>query len=217
MGNIRILLADDQTLMRDSLKTIIDLESDMKVVATAVNGLEAVNLAMALQPDVILMDIRMPEMDGVESVRIIKEKYPQVRIIMLTTFNEDEYIIDALAAGACGYLLKDTEVEKLLEAVRDAVNDKMVIPPAVAAKLAQGLAKLNTSKKDSISCDKSMLSERELEIAAMLVHGFTNKQISTALYISEGTVRNYISGIYGKLGVNDRTNAVIYLKEHGIL
>lgn len=216
MDPIRILIADDQPLMRDGLKSILDLEADMKVAATAVNGIEAARFAELLQPDVILMDIRMPEMNGVDSMKIIKGKCPLSKIIMLTTFNDDEYIIEALASGASGYMLKDTEIDKLTEAIRDVCKGKMIMPPLVAAKLAEGLAKITAQKKNDLISGTMGLSERELEIAAMMVQGFTNRQISSALFISEGTVRNYISSLYGKIGVGDRTNAVLLLKEHGI-
>jgi DNA-binding NarL/FixJ family response regulator len=216
MEQIRILIADDQALMRDGLKSILDLECDMKVIATAVNGLEASDMAQMLNPDVILMDIRMPGMNGVESVKIIKDKCPQSKVIMLTTFNDEEYIIDALASGASGYMLKDTEIDKLTEAIRDAFNGKMILPPTVAAKLAEGLSKIASRKKEDSLSGTLNFSEREMEIAGMLVQGFTNRQISSALFISEGTVRNYISGIYGKIGVSDRTNAVLYLKDQGV-
>jgi len=215
MEHIRILLVDDQALIRDGLKTILDLEQDFKVVAAASNGLEAIQMTEALNPDIILMDIRMPGMNGVECVGIIKERYPLTKVIMLTTFNDDEYIIDALASGACGYLLKDLEIKSLTEAIRDAFHNKMVIPPAVAEKLAAGLSRV-AKKADSPIAKVHDLSERELEIAEMMVQGFTNRQISTALYITEGTVRNYISCIYSKIGISDRTRAVLYFKENGI-
>jgi Response regulator containing a CheY-like receiver domain and an HTH DNA-binding domain len=216
MDHIRILLADDQALIRDGLKTILDLEPDFKVVGTAVDGPEAVRLSEALTPDIILLDIRMPGMNGVECVGIIKQKCPGSKVIMLTTFNDDEYIIDALASGACGYLLKDIEMDKLTEAIRDAYHHKMVIPPAVAAKLATGLSRMATKKQEAGNSPLKDLSEREMEIAGMLVQGFTNRQIASALYISEGTVRNYISTIYSKIGISDRTKAVLHLQELGL-
>ncbi len=214
---IRILVADDQPLMRDGLKTVLDLQKDFHVIGTARNGSEAARLADALQPDILLMDIRMPEMDGVEGLKLIRRKHPELKVIMLTTFNDDEYIIQALAAGANGYLLKDLEMEKLSEAIRDAAAGKMIMPPAVAAKLAEGLSRISLEKKGAAAAKALELSERELEIAGMMVQGFTNRQISATLYISEGTVRNYISGIYEKIGINDRTKAVLFLKDQGII
>ncbi len=216
MDKIRILIADDQPLMRDGLKSILETEGDMRVAATVSDGLEAAKMAEILKPDVILMDIRMPGMNGVESVRIIREKCPDSKIIMLTTFNDEEYIIEALASGASGYMLKDTEIDKLTEAIRDVRNGKMIMPPEVAAKLAQGLSKITARKREETTQNALDFSDRELEIAGMLVQGFTNRQISSALFISEGTTRNYISGIYAKIGVGDRTNAVLFLKKHGI-
>lgn len=216
MENIRILVADDQTLMRDSLKTILDLEKGFEVIGTAADGEEAVRMVDNLSPDVLLLDIRMPVMDGVECIKAIRRKYRDMKVIMLTTFNDEEYIMEALANGANGYLLKDIEIDKLVESIRDAVSGKMIIPPTVAAKLAEGLSKINSWRNGPEKDLLPGLSERELEIAGMMVQGFTNKQISSALYISEGTVRNYISGIYNKIGISDRTKAVLYLKEHGV-
>lgn len=214
MNPIRIAIADDQTLMRDGLKTVLDLEKDFEVIGTASDGLESVTMVTALNPDVLLLDIRMPTMNGVESLKEIKKIRPSTKVIMLTTFNDDEYIIDALANGACGYLLKDIEMDKLIEAIRDSVQGKMIMPSNVAAKLAEGLSRLSVKKAE---LDKYPgFSDREREIASMMVQGFTNKQISSALYISEGTVRNYISVIYSKIGISDRTKAVLYLKEQGV-
>jgi DNA-binding NarL/FixJ family response regulator len=199
MSAVKILIADDQSLIRDGLKTVLVLEKSLEVIGTAKNGAEAIRMAETLRPDILLLDIRMPEMDGVECLKTIKEHSPEIKVIMLTTFNDDEYIIEALANEASGYILKDIEIEKLIEAIHDAAQGKMIMPPAVAAKLAQGLSRMSSRKKDDdINIINLGLSEREKEIASMMVQGFTNKQISSALYISEGTVRNYISSIYSK-------------------
>ncbi len=211
---VNIMVVDDQSLFRDGLKTVLDLEKNISVIATAANGKEALlSLNSAVLPDLILLDIRMPEMDGVETVKQIKQAYPAIKVLMLTTFNDEEYVIEALANGANGYVLKDIEIEKLLEAIDDAINGKMVLPPSVAAKLAEGLHKIIPQKSSPALAE---LSEREREIASMLTQGFSNKQIALALFISEGTVRNYISTIYSKIGVNDRTNAVLLLKNQGL-
>lgn len=217
MKKIRILIADDQSLIRDGLKTVLSLEHDLEVVGTARNGMEACRMAEVLYPDVLLLDIRMPEMGGVECIKIVKKKCPRTKVIILTTFNDDEYIIEALANEASGYILKDIEMERLVEAIHDAVQGKMIILSEVAAKLAQGLSKMSARKREeeNTSCDLE-LSEREMEIARMMVQGFTNRQISSALYMSEGTVRNYISNIYSKIGIGDRTQAVLFMKDHGI-
>jgi DNA-binding NarL/FixJ family response regulator len=211
---VNIMIVDDQPLFRDGLKTVLDLEKNISVIATATNGKEALlSLNPIALPDLVLLDIRMPEMDGVETVKHIKEAHPEIKVLMLTTFNDEEYVIEALAYGANGYVLKDIEIEKLVEAIDDAVNGKMVLPSSVAAKLAEGLHKIVPQKPCSALAE---LSEREKEIATMLTQGFSNKQIAMALFISEGTVRNYISTIYSKIGVNDRTNAVLLLKTQGL-
>ncbi len=214
MSKVKILLVDDQVLFYSGLKTILDLESDLQVIGTAADGREAVHLADRLKPDIILLDIRMPGMDGVMCVKAIRENHPDIRILMLTTFNDDEYILDALANGANGYLLKDIEVGKLVEAIHDAMAGKMILPSDVAGKLAAGINKIKQAKPAARLLE--LFSDRELEVARMMVQGFTNRQISSALYISEGTVRNYISVIYDKLDRHDRTQAVLYLKENGI-
>lgn len=216
MDLIRVMIVDDQALFRDGLKTVLELEKGIKIVGMAKNGKEAVELWGSLDPDVTLMDIRMPDMNGVEAVKVIRERYGDKKIIMLTTFNDDEYIIQAVANGACGYLLKDIEVEKLVEAIFDAFDGKMIMPPVVYHKLAEGLLKLKQDKKEEKAKLPFELSEREREICSMLVQGFTNKQIAMALFITEGTARNYISNIYSKIGTTDRINAVLYLKEQGI-
>lgn len=216
MERIKLLIVDDQALMRDGLKTVLDLEEGLEVAGLAKNGREALEVIEKIHPHVVLLDIRMPELDGVETVRIIKEKHLEIKVIMLTTFNDEEYIMKAIANGANGYLLKDIEVERLVEAIKDAYHGKMIMPPEVYTKLAEGLGRIQNTKKESDACSKLDLSEREMEICAMMVKGFNNKQIAMALFISEGTVRNYISNIYSKIGMSDRTNAVLYLKENGI-
>lgn len=215
MSPIKVMIVDDQSLFRDGLKTVLSLEKSIIVAGMAKNGQEALELTPKLDPDVILMDIRMPEMNGVDAVKQIRERFGDKKIIMLTTFNDDEYIIQAVANGACGYLLKDIEVEKLVEAIHDANEGKMVLPPVVYHKLAEGLNKLSQSKTPEKTKLPFEFSDREGEICKMMVQGFTNKQIASALFITEGTVRNYISSIYSKIGMADRTNAVLYLKEHG--
>lgn len=241
---MKILIADDQTLMRDGLKTILDLEDDFEVVACAKTGLEAYNLAAKFTPDIILMDIRMPELNGVESTRLIMNDLPQTKIIMLTTFDDDEYIIDALKLGAVGYLLKDIEGDKLIKHIREAYTGDLLIPSKIAIKLASRLSTSNTQSHDAlhnkpsaaamtdtaanvnncnsnkveVSVDNTLkqlkLSARELEIASMMIKGMSNQQIASKLYISIGTAKNYISSLYEKIGINDRTNAVLFLREH---
>lgn len=211
---IRVMIADNQTLMRDGLETILNIEEDIKVVASVSNGNEVLDKIRSNSDiDVLLLDIRMPEMDGLECLKCLNKQHSKVKVLILTTFNDEEYITEVLANGACGYILKDTPMEKLVNAIRDVYNDKFVIPKEVAVKLAGFLSKLNLKRK---TIDNLELSGREIEIASMLVQGFTNDQISVALYLSKGTTRNYISNIYNKIGVSDRANAVLYLKDKGL-
>lgn len=212
---IRIVIADDQTLMRDGLKTIFELEGDMEVAGLAENGLEALEMTERLKPDVVLMDIRMPVMDGVESVRLIKERVPSTAVIMLTTFNDEEYIIRALSYGASGYLLKDIQGDQLIQAVRDGVHGVLMLPAPVAAKLAMRLSLLPQNGGGSrLDAGKPpSFSERETEIARLIAKGAGNRQIADTLSLSEGTVKNYISAIYSKIGTNDRTQVITYLGE----
>ncbi len=200
-----MLIVDDQTLMREGLKTIIDMEEDMQVVGCAANGKEAYHMTRELQPDVILMDIRMPEMDGVESTRIIKKEIPQTTVIVLTTFDDDEYIIDALRHGASGYLLKDIPAEELLKAIRDGAAGDILMHGSVAAKLAARVA------MHEPRVPTPELSPREIEIAELMLKGLSNREIADSLYITEGTVKNYITVIYSKLGTSNRAQAIARL------
>lgn len=216
---IKVLIADDEPLLRDGLRTILDLEEDIEVVGVAGDGREAYELACRVQPDVVLLDIRLPGMDGVESLRLIKRALPRAKVVMLTTFNEEEYIIGALAAGADGYLLKDLEGQELVEAVRRASRGQLLLPAKVAGKLAERLAVLRAIdevKRVRKPSPETIvdLTMREREIAALMIQGLTNREIASYLSLSEGTVKNYISVIYSKLGTNDRTRAVHYLQEY---
>ncbi len=215
METIKLLIVDDQTLMRDGLKSVLSLEKDFEVIGTAANGVEAIKMIAKTVPDLVLLDIRMPEMDGVTCIKNIRKLHPDMKVIMLTTFNDDEYIIEALANGASGYFLKDIEMETLIESIRDCAAGKTIIPHEVAIKLAEGLSRISSSKKKDTDNSDLDLTERELELCTMMVQGFTNKQISMMIHITEGTVRNYISNIYNKIGISDRTQAVLFLREHG--
>ncbi|XID92474.1 response regulator [Paenibacillaceae bacterium WGS1546] len=214
---LKIMIADDQTLMRDGLQTILQLEDDIEVVAAAENGEEACRLAAIHDPDVVLMDIRMPVMNGIEAVRKLRADRPRTKALMLTTFDEDEYIVEALAAGAVGFLLKDIPTEKLLQAIRDAARGETMLPSAIAAKLAARVAS-TVSGRSPASGEPNRVSDvrftnRELSIIALMVEGRNNRDIARSLFMSEGTVKNYVSAIYDKIGTNDRTQAVIWLKE----
>ena len=220
MDKIRVLIADDQTLMRDGLKTILELEENIEVVALARDGVEALKLCYETNPQVILMDIRMPNMDGVQCTKLIKEAYPNIIILILTTFDDEEFIVKALNNGATGYILKDIEGDGLIKAVRDAYTGAFILPSKIAIKLAGSIAKgYNGDTERTIKnnetkvLDSLGLSEKEIEIAKMLALGFTNKQIASSLYISGGTVKNYVSNLYSKIGISDRTAAAVYIKD----
>jgi len=212
---VRLLLVDDQRLMTDGLKTILQSRTDLIVTGTAQNGHQALAF-LADQPvlvDLVLLDIRMPELDGVQTVRLIKERWPQIKVLMLTTFNEDAYLLDALAGGADGYLLKDMETSELFAAIDQALAGNMVMPGQVAETLRNSIAGIKSQQKTETTLKDKGFNTREIEIAALLAAGYTNSQIAAALYLSDGTVRNYISSIYEKLAVNDRSNALLALQK----
>ncbi len=213
---IKILLVDDQRLMCDGIKSMLETDGDFEVTGMAYDGCEAIDMANTLKPDMVLLDIRMPKMNGVEVVSHIKKVHQYMKVIMLTTFNDEEYIMDAIANGADGYLLKDINAQDLVRTVHNALNGQMVMPSAVAENLKRGLMRVKSRKDTEVKLKSINFSGREIEIAQMLVDGFNNSQIATALYLSEGTVRNYVSCIYEKLGVTDRTNAVLKMKELGL-
>lgn len=211
MNKIKVMLVDDQVLLREGLKTIINLQDTMEVVLEASNGREAIELLKSKPIDVILMDIRMPELNGIDATSKIKESYPDISIIVLTTFNEEELIVDALASGADGYLLKDIDAKHLVAAVQDAYDGDILLPSKVAAMLARRLSGRGKSHSNKSEGTGAMdeLTDRELEIGKLISNGMTNRQIANTLYLSEGTVKNYISEIYKKLGTNNRTKVGI--------
>lgn len=217
MEKIRIMLVDDQVLLREGLKTIINLQDDMKVTLEASNGREALELLKSEEIDVIMMDIRMPELNGIDATAKIKESYSGISIIVLTTFNEEDLIVDALASGADGYLLKDIDAEHLVAAIRDAYNGDLLLPTKVAAMLARRLSGKSRVKELSGMGTGAIeeLTEREMEIGGLIAEGMTNRQIANTLYLSEGTVKNYISEIYKKLGTSNRTKAGIMIRNMG--
>jgi len=214
MEIINILIADDQTLMCDGLKTILELEENLNVMGTVKNGQEVLEFCKENKPDLVLMDIRMPKMDGVKCTKMLKTLYPEIKVLVLTTFNDTEYIIEALNYGAVGYILKDIEGDELIKAINDAYRGALMMPASVAKKLAEKLSQstvvVNTHKEEKVLKD---FSEREEEIAKMMTMGFNNKQIASSLFISEGTAKNYISNIYSKLGTSDRIEAIKLLKK----
>ncbi|MBG0564613.1 response regulator [Actinoplanes aureus] len=209
---VRVLLADDQALFREALGVLLGVSPDLEVVGEAADGQQAVALVAELRPDVVLMDLRMPVLDGVAATRRIRADHPATRVIALTTFGEDEDVFAALRAGAVGYLLKDVSSEVLFEAVRAAVRDESVLHPAVAAKVVARVAQLPPVKPLV-----DPLSDRELEVLRLLARGNSNREIAAALFLAEGTVKNHVTNVLGKLGVRDRTQAALRAGSLGLL
>ena len=231
---IRVLLVDDQTLLRQSFERLLELERPgLRVVATAADGQEAVAAVERLAaeghaPHVVLMDVRMPRLDGVEATRQITARWPEVRIVMLTTFDDEEYIVEGLRAGAKGYLLKDASSEQLVQAIRAVRRGESPLQPSVAAKLVARIARSQESAPPpaaapaypqptgmSAGMPLDDLTEREREILRLLAKGESNREIGEALFITEGTVKNHVSNILSKLGLRDRTQAALWARTHG--
>ncbi len=213
MKPIDLLLVDDQRLMRDGLRTLLELEDGLRVVAEAENGLQALTAYEEHQPDVVLMDIRMPEMDGVEATRRLLQAHPDARIVILTTFDDDEYVFDALRAGALGYLLKDVSGAELATAIRTVAAGGALIEPSVARKVLVEFARLPDVPP---AAREAHLTAREREILTLIAQGLSNRQIAARLFLAEGTVKNYVSNIFDKLGVDDRTQAAVWAHKHGM-
>ncbi|MCB8926101.1 MAG: response regulator transcription factor [Ardenticatenaceae bacterium] len=215
---IRILLVDDQALFREGLHTLLSVHDDLQVVGEASNGQEAIDAVAKLTPDVVLMDLRMPVLNGVAATKQITESAPNSRVIVLTTFDDDDYVFDGLRAGAVGYLLKDVPSAKLVEAIRAAARGESFLQPSVAAKVVAEFSRMSGAKTADPQEDLvEPLSERELEILRVLATGASNREIANQLYITEGTVKNHVTNILGKLGVRDRTQAALKAKEMGLI
>ena len=198
---IRVMIADDQIVVREGLKKILSLDSEIKIVSEAGNGYEALEQLSEHAVDVILMDVRMPKMDGIQAAGRIKEQYPQVKIIILTTFNEDEYLFEGIKSGISGYLLKDSDIDLVISSIKNACQGKMVFDPGVTPKLIQALSGRQKPELPVMDC----LNEREQQIAKLIAKGKRNLEIANALYLSEGTVKNAISKILRKLKLERRT------------
>ncbi|HAL46852.1 MAG: response regulator transcription factor [SAR202 cluster bacterium] len=212
---IKILIVDDHIMVRDGLASMLGRQQDFAVVGEAENGREAVQKAEELNPDVILMDLRMPEMTGVEAMKAIGERDPEAKFIVLTTYDSDEYIFDAIEAGARGYLLKDTSREELFNAVRSVHKGESQIEPGVATKVLTRLAQL--SRQGSEPSPSEILSDREIEVLQLIARGSANKQIAADLTISESTVKTHVANIFQKLDVGHRTEAVTQALQRGII
>ena len=217
---IRVLLVDDQALFCEGLRTLLDLQPDIEVVGEANNGREAIECVARAAPDVVLMDIRMPVLDGVAATRDIRAHHPNTQVIVLTTFDDDEYVFEALRAGAVGYLLKDVASDRLAEAIRCAARGESFLQPSVAAKVVAEYTRLADAPHARARANQALvepLSDRELEVLRLVATGASNKEIAAALVIAEGTVKNHVTNILGKLGVRDRTQAALKVKELGLV
>jgi DNA-binding NarL/FixJ family response regulator len=210
---IKLLICDDQYVVREGLKAIFETDPSLLVVGTAADGAEALDLIPQLQPDLVLMDLKMPIMNGVQATRHIRQKYPDIKILVLTTYDADEWVFDAIRSGAAGYLLKDTRREALIAAIQDTMKGKTPVDSAVAGKLFAQVVQ-GTPGPQSTLIDT--LTEREKDIFRLLGAGLSNADIAARLYLSEGTVRNYISSILDKLGVADRTQAAVLALRYGL-
>ena len=207
MERIRLLIVDDHPVVRDGLRGMLERQADFEIVGEAGNGLDAVQLVNELLPDIVLMDLRMPEMDGVTALGEIKSNQPQVQVLVLTTYDSDADILPAIEAGASGYLLKDSSREELYAGIRAAARGETVLAPSVAARLVSRMR----------AADEEQLSSREIEVLQLVAEGESNSEIAEQLHISQATVKSHLVNIFGKLGVSDRTAAVTAALRRGIL
>lgn len=215
---VRVLLVDDQALFREALGVLLGVHPDIEVVGEAGDGAEAVDRVAACAPDVVLMDLRMPVLDGVAATRHLRIDHPGVRVIALTTFDDDEDVFAALRAGAVGYLLKDVSSARLVEAVLAAARGESVLQPSVAAKVVARVAALPAESPAPAAQPLVVpLSERELDVVRLLAQGRSNREIAAALYLAEGTVKNHVTSVLGKLGARDRTQAALRARALGLL
>lgn len=219
MSKIRVLLADDQEIIRTGLTIILNHQPDLEVVGQAADGEQAVEMAQALEPDVILMDVKMPRLNGIQATRQIVSAQPKTQIIILTTYDNDDWVFDGIRAGAVGYLLKDTEGDQLADAIRGALRGESQLDPAVARKVLREFQRASPDRSAPVKEDASIerMTEREEDVLKLLAAGLSNKDIASKLSLSEGTVKNHISVILDKLHANDRTQAVLTALKRGLV
>lgn len=214
---VDVVIADDQEIVREGLKMILSLhEDEVKIIGEACNGKELLKLLEINKPQVILMDIRMPVMNGIEAAKAVKEKYPDIKVIILTTFNEDEYIFEGLKNGADGYILKDSGSDEILNSIKSALEGSVLLNPMVTLKVVKALNSMNIKKNCDNSKDKLLkeLTPRELEAARHIIEGKTNKTIAEEMFVTEGTVKNYVSRILEKLQLKNRSELILFLQNH---
>ncbi|MDO4943266.1 MAG: response regulator transcription factor [Lachnospiraceae bacterium] len=214
---IKVLIADDQELIRQSLQIVLSIKEGISVVGTAENGKKVMDFLKKERPDVILMDVRMPEMDGVQCTKAIKERYPEIKIIILTTFDDDEFVFSALKYGASGYLLKGISMDELDKAIHTVYNGGAMINPEIASKVVEFFSEMAQSNYDITIEAQNVeeLTDTEWEIIKLVGRGMSNKEIADKVMLSEGTVRNYISTILSKLNLRDRTQLAIWEVQSG--
>ncbi len=211
---IRVLICDDQVVVCDGLEMMLDANPQIDVVGKAYDGAHALELIQQARPDVVLMDLKMPVMNGIHATREIKKRYPDIKVLVLTTFGDDEWVFDAIRSGADGYLLKGTPRDELIRAVEGTASGQTHIDPNVAGKILSHVASSPGDRDTMVAED---LSDRELDVLKLLAEGHTNAEIAERLYLTRGTVRNYVSAILAKLGVEDRTQAAILAVRHGLV
>ena len=211
---IRVLICDDQVIVCEGLEAILSSDPDIKVVGLAHDGHEALELIAEQEPDVVLMDLKMPGMNGIQATSRITRDHPDIRVLVLSTYGADEWVFDAIRSGASGYLLKGTPRNDLIDAVKGTFEGKTFIDPSIGGKLFNHIAQRATPPNTSLIAD---LSEREKEVLSLLAQGFTNTEIAKRLFLSNGTVRNYVSSIFTKIGVADRTQAAVFAMRYGLV
>lgn len=212
---IRVLICDDQAIARHGLQMILSTAPDIQIIGQAQDGQEALDLIAQHQPDLVLMDLKMPKLNGVQATRLIRQRFPAVQVLVLTTYDADEWVFDAVRAGASGYLLKDTPPPQLLAAIHDTIEGKTPVDPSVAGKLFNSFAKQPAPPATAKLVEE--LSNREIELLRLMAEGLTNAEIGAQIHLSEGTIRNYISTILEKLQVKDRTQAVVMALRYGLI
>jgi DNA-binding NarL/FixJ family response regulator len=212
---IRILLVDDQQLVRSGFRMILDAESDVSVIGEAADGSEALRMVKREQPDLVLMDVQMPGMDGLEATRLIHELADPPRVLILTTFERDDYVFTALRDGASGFILKNAPTEQLLEAVRTVAAGEALLAPSVTRRLVEEFARRPAAA--AASPDLERLTEREVDVLTLLARGKSNAEIAEELYVGEATVKTHVSNVLMKLGLRDRVQAVVFAYEHGVV
>ena len=211
---IRVLICDDQEMVREGLRAILSTVPNIEVTGIASDGAEAIESVEASQPDVVLMDLNMPGVNGIQATHRIREKFPDVHVLALTTYDADEWVFDAIRAGASGYLLKGTPRAGLIKAIEGTAAGQTYVDPSVAGKLFTHVAGITVVHDSTVA---ESLSPREREVLRLLANGQSNTDIAAQLFLSEGTVRNYVSGIFTKLGVTDRTQAAVIALRHGLV